>query len=165
MMPVAFAVSSLADHAIEQNPFLPASVWAGTASLHDLASVISPATNPQAAWISNDGRVVFSSRRRNGRGGLFIASPGGRLEHFAPQADEAAVGPLGRHIYFTRMGAAPGLFKVPISGAPVTQLAASRIARPVVSADGATVYFARLGGYGYSLWSIDRKSTRLNSSH
>jgi predicted Ser/Thr protein kinase len=154
MMPVAFAVSNFADHAIEQNPFLPASVWAGTASLHDLASVISPATNPQAAWISNDGRVVFSSRRRNGRGGLFIASPGGRLEHFAPQADEAAVGPLGRHIYFTRMGAAPGLFKVPMSGAPVTQLASSRIARPVVSADGATVYFARLGGYGYSLWSV-----------
>jgi predicted Ser/Thr protein kinase len=154
MMPVAFAVSSLADHAIDQNPFLPASVWAGTASLHDLAAVINPATNPLAAWISNDGRVVFSTRRRNGRGDLFVASPGGRLDHIAAQADEAAVGPLGRHVYFTRMGASPGLFKVPMSGEPVMQLAAGRVARPVVSADGATVYFARLGGSGYSMWSI-----------
>ena len=154
MMPVAYAVSTLADHALEQNPFLQASVWAGTARMHDLAAIINPATNPHAAWVSNDGRIVFSSRRKNGRGGLFVASPGGRLQLVAAQADEAAVGPLGRNVYFTRGGSAPGLLKVAMSGDRLTQLATGRVSRPVLSSDGNTIYFARLGGLGYSLWSM-----------
>lgn len=154
MMPVAFAVSSFADQAIEQNPFLPASVWAGTASMHDLSSVVSPAINPQAAWIGNDGRVVFNTRRRHGRGGLYVTTAGGDARLIAPQADEVAVGPLGRSIYFTRSGSASGLFRVALSGGAVTQLASGRIARPAVTTDGSTVFFARLGPYGYTVWSV-----------
>ncbi len=154
MMPVAFAVSSLADQAIEQNPFLPASIWTGDSSMHDLASVISPAINPQAAWIGNDGRVVFNTRRRQGRGGLFVTTRAGEAHLIAPQADEVAVGPLGRNVYFTRTGSASGLFKVAMSGGAVTQLAHGRIARPAVTPDGGTVFFARLGPSGYSVWSV-----------
>jgi predicted Ser/Thr protein kinase len=111
MMPVAYAVSDFAEHALETNPLLTASVWAGTEKIHDLKTVVDLAINPAAAWISNDGRVVYSTRRRHGRGGLWLAVPGKPSLLLARDAEEAAVGPHGRFVYFTRNGDAPGLFK------------------------------------------------------
>ena len=157
MMPVAYAISDFADSAIETNPLLTASVWAGTSRIHDLRPVIDPAINPVSAWISNDGRVVYSTRRRNGRGGLWVAADGQPARLLARDADEAAVGPLGRHVYFTRRGAAGGLFRTrldPLPGHPPLRLAEGAITRPVVAADGSVVFFVRATGAGFSLWSV-----------
>ena len=157
MMPVAYAVSNFAEHAIETYPLLTASVWAGTDQIHDLRTVVDPAINPAAAWISNDGRVVYSTRRRQGRGGLWLAVPGKTSRLLARQAEEAAVGPLGRYVYFTRYGEDPGLFRTrldPVRGQEPVRLAAGVIERPVVAADNSVVLFARRLPGGFSLWSV-----------
>jgi predicted Ser/Thr protein kinase len=157
VMPVAFAVSNFAEHAIETNPLLTASVWAGTDKIHDLKSVVDPAINPASAWISNDGRVVYSTRRRHGRGGLWLAVPGKPSRLLAQDAEEAAVGPLGRYVYFTRYGDDPGLFRTglePVRGQEPVRLAAGVIERPVVSADSGVVIFARRSDNGFTLWSV-----------
>ena len=157
MMPVAFAVSDLAEHAIETNPLLTASVWAGTDRIHDLKSVVDPAINPASAWISNDGRVVYSTRRRHGRGGLWLAVPGKPSHLLAPNAEEAAVGPLGRYVYFTRYGDDPGLFRTrlePVRGQEPVRLAAGVIERPVVAPDSSAVMFARRSESGFTMWSV-----------
>ena len=157
MMPVAFAVSSFAEHAIETNPLLTASVWAGTDKIHDLKSVVDPAINPASAWISNDGRVVYSTRRRHGRGGLWLAVPGKPSRLLAHEAEEAAVGSRGRYVYFTRYGDDPGLFRTrlePVHGEEPVRLAAGIIERPVVSADSSVVIFARRSDSGFTLWSV-----------
>jgi len=157
LMPVAFALSNFAEHAIEMNPLLTASVWAGTDKIHDMKSVVDPAINPASAWISNDGRVVYSTRRRHGRGGLWLAVPGKPSHLLARDAEEAAVGPLGRYVYFTRYGDDPGLFKTrldPLRGQDLVRLAAGVIEKPVVSADGTVVVFARRSETGFNLWSV-----------
>lgn len=157
MMPVAFAVSNITEHAIETNPLLTASVWAGTDKIHDLKSVVDPAINPASAWISNDGRVVYSTRRRHGRGGLWLAVPGKPSRLLARDAEEAAVGPQGRYVYFTRYGDDPGLFRTalePVHGQEPVRLAAGVIERPVVAADSSRILFARRSESGYSLWSV-----------
>ena len=157
MMPVAHAVSMLAESAIETNPLLTASVWAGTHRIHDLKPVVDPAINPSSAWISNDGRVVYSTRRRNGRGGLWVAVPGKAARMLARDAEQAAVGPLGRYVYFTRLGAEPGLFKTrlePVAGELPLKLASGVIERPVVAADSRVVVFARRSSTGFTLWSV-----------
>jgi len=155
MMPVAYAVSDFAEHALETNPLLTASVWAGTEKIHDLKTVVDPAINPAAAWISNDGRVVYSTRRRHGRGGLWLAVPGKPSLLLARDAEEAAVGPLGRYVYFTRNGDAPGLFKAKLEpGEEPVRLATGGIERPVVAADSTRVLFARRSESGFSLWSV-----------
>jgi predicted Ser/Thr protein kinase len=157
MMPVAYAVSDFAEHAIETNPLLTASVWAGTDKIHDLKTVVDLAINPAAAWISNDGRVVYSTRRRHGRGGLWLAVPGKPSRLLARDAEEAAVGPLGRYVYFTRYGEDPGLFKArlePVPGQEPVRLATGVIERPVVAADSSRVIFARRSESGFSLWSV-----------
>jgi predicted Ser/Thr protein kinase len=171
MMPVAFTLSSFAEIAIETNPLLTASVWAGTDQIHDLKSVVDPAINPASAWISNDGRVVYSTRRRHGRGGLWLAVPGQPSRLLARDAEEAAVGPHGRHVYFTRIGDEPGLFKASLESLPVREpvrLAAGAIERPVVAADGSVVMFARRSDGGFSLWSVPadghREAVRLSSN-
>ena len=157
MLPMAFAVSSFAEHALEMNPLLTASVWAGTDKIHDLKTVVDPAINPASAWISNDGRVVYSTRRRHGRGGLWLAVPGRPSHLLARDAEEAAVGPLGRYVYFTRYGDDPGLFRTRLDSArgqePV-RLASGVIERPVVAADNRVVIFARRSKGGFSLWSV-----------
>jgi predicted Ser/Thr protein kinase len=157
MMPVAYALSNFAEHAIETNPLLTASVWAGTDKIHDLKTVVDPAINPAAAWISNDGLVVYSTRRRHGRGGLWLAVPGKPSRLLARDAEEAAVGPLGRYVYFTRYGEDPGLFKTrlePMPGHEPERLASGVIERPVVAADSRLVIFARRAESGFSLWSV-----------
>ena len=157
MMPVAFALSDLAEHAIETNPLLTASVWAGTDKIHDLKTVVDPAINPASAWISNDGRVVYSTRRRQGRGGLWLAVAGKPSRLLARDAEEAAVGPLGRYVYFTRYGEDPGLFKTrlePVPGREPERLASGVIERPGVAADSSVVIFSRRSAGGFSLWSV-----------
>jgi serine/threonine protein kinase len=157
LMPIAFAVSALVDNVIESNLFMAGSVWAGTDQIHDLKSVSEPAINPSAAWISNDGRVVYNTRRRHGGGALWVVGDGQPPRMITRDANEAAVGPLGQYVYFTRDGFEGGLFRTPLDPKPgqlPIRLAAGPIAHPVVSPDGSRIVFARLGVHGFSVWSV-----------
>jgi len=88
---------------------------------------------------------------------LWVASAGHAARMIAHDANEAAVGPMGQWVYFTRDGVEGGLFRTPLTPRPEQvpiRLVTGVVSHPVVSPDGTRVVFARLGAEGFSTWSV-----------